>query len=175
MKPVVNLEINNLIVFLLLGVKLGLFLDALILIRNFFLKKHKAITGIIYFIFDFSFFFFSFVFSFKYLFNLNMGIARVYFFLAELLGFLVYKKTISIFIYPIFEFLLSALEKIFSPIFLILKKILRILMLPLIFVAKIINKLIKKYKFILKKYNIMLYNYCIGKKFRRTIRKGRNL
>lgn len=147
---------------IILGIKLGLIFDFFRILRSLVKRKNKKIFELVTFCSDVLFFFLSFVLSFSFLLETNMGVVRLYVLLAEVAGFFAYIKTASKIIVPLTEKLISLANKILRPVFMIFLKIARFLFIPLLFVKKIFNKLIKKYKFILKRHHMMLYNCGIG-------------
>ncbi|MEG1993967.1 MAG: spore cortex biosynthesis protein YabQ [Oscillospiraceae bacterium] len=168
-RGVINIQIQlaDFVLGIILGAGIGLAYDAFRILR-------KAIKTSNFFVFieDVLFFFLAGITTFNFLLETNMGKIRFYILFAELIGMLIYFATLSKIIMGVSNqiilfvksFLRLIKKLVLLPLLRLLVRIIYILAIPIIYIYNIINKLIKKYKFSLKRRRIMLYNLAISNK-----------
>ena len=151
------------------GVFLGVVYDAERTLRSLFKSRFSGI------VIDVLYFLFAGVFFFLFCLALDFGRLRGFFVFGFITGFLIYRKTVSKFIYKFFKLLVSVSGKILSVFFLPVKKVIK---LSFSFInhkifSKIYKNVIKK---LLKKCKGLLYNkkYNKGKVGKISVGKEEN-
>lgn len=163
----IQVQLADFVLGIFLGAGIGLTYDAFRILR-------KAIKTSDFFVFieDVLFFILAGTTTFNFLLETNMGKIRFYILFAELIGMLIYFNTISKIIMGVSNQIIIIVKSIIRlikkiillPLLRLLIRIIYILSIPIIYIYNIVNKLIKKHKFSLKRRRIMLYNLAISNK-----------
>lgn len=172
-----NIIISQQLIFflksILLGAFLGLFFDVFKILR--LLIKHH---NIFIFIEDILFFLISAIFSYNFMMNISYGQIRLFILTGELIGFILYKLSISNLIVKAILFVISKLINLLKILF---KNIIRFFIKPfyksilyifkIIFcpLTKIFGENVKFIKKLLKKTVMIMYNLVKSSFIRKKI------